>query len=70
MKSIFAVAVIASLIGSSALAQSIFDDQTMRVAQVRNLTGSHDVYMGNKKLGQDPDPNVRFELRRDNYGQK
>lgn len=63
MKSVLAVATIATLIASPAFAQSA---DALR----RSPTGSHEVYMGNKRLGQDPDPNVRFEMRRDNYGQK
>jgi hypothetical protein len=64
MKGVLAVATIATLVASPAFAQSAFD------ALRRSPTGSHEVYMGNKRLGQDPDPNVRFEMRRDNYGQK
>jgi hypothetical protein len=64
MKGVLAVATIATLVASPAFAQSAFDSQR------RNPTASYEVYMGNKRLGQDPDPNVRFEMRRDNYGQK
>jgi hypothetical protein len=70
MKNLFAAAAIATLIASPALAQSELTRQTERLAQVQGGAASYDVYFGTKRLGRDPDPNVRFELRRDNYRQR
>ena len=70
MNRLFAAAAIATLIASPAFAQSEFDSQIERPAQARDGASSYDVYKGGQLLGRDPDPNVRFELRRDNYGQR
>jgi hypothetical protein len=70
MKNVFAAAAITALIASPALAQSELTGQTERLAQAQGGASSDDVYFGTKWLGRDPDPNVRFEMRRDNYRQR
>jgi hypothetical protein len=70
MKNLLIATAIATLIALPAFAQSEFDSRTERPAQARDGATSLDVYKGNKLIGRDPDPNVRFELRRDNYGQR
>jgi hypothetical protein len=67
MKSLFAAAAVATLVASPAFAQSELHE---RAVQGRDGATSHDVYFGTKRLGRDPDPNVRFEMRRDNYRQR
>jgi hypothetical protein len=43
--------------------QPIIDDQTD--GRRHSPNPAFDVYLGGRYLGSDPDPNVRFELRRD-----
>jgi hypothetical protein len=70
MKNLFAAAAIAALIAAPAFAQSEPNGRIERPAQARGGAISYDVYKGDKWIGRDPDANVRFELRRDNYGQR
>ena len=70
MKNLFAAAAGAALIASPAFAQSELTGRTERAAHGRDGAASVDVYFGTRWLGRDPDPNVRFEMRRDNYRQR
>jgi hypothetical protein len=51
-----------TLIAFAALAAAI---ATPALAQQATRQDSNAVYSGDKYLGSDPDPNVRFELRRE-----
>jgi hypothetical protein len=53
MKTLIAFAALATVIATPALAQQA----------MRNTPNA--VYSGGEYLGADPDPNIRFELRRD-----
>jgi len=52
-----------ALIGAVALAAAVIAAPTF--VQWAAGAESTEVYMGNKYLGQDPDANVRLQLRRD-----
>jgi hypothetical protein len=56
------IAAVASFDQSTAFAQSTRD--TRRPLQAQERAPSNDVYAGQRKLGTDPDPNVRFEMLR------
>jgi hypothetical protein len=58
------IATIGLVIASPAFAQSARAAQVQHRAQWQDRATSHDVYSGDRYLGRDPDPNVRFDLLR------
>jgi hypothetical protein len=78
MKTLIAAAALAAVVATPALAQSasrrapVQADQSQydesygrRETQRHSNRRGNDVYENGHYLGTDPDPNVRFELRRD-----
>jgi hypothetical protein len=64
MRSLCIVATLIAFIASPAFARSAGKAQTRHPSQAT----SHDVYVGQRRIGTDPDPNVRFEMmRQDNW---
>jgi hypothetical protein len=55
----------ASVIVSPAVAQSGRNSQGQRPAQSHDRPTSNDVYSGERYLGRDPDPNIRFQILRE-----
>lgn len=70
MNSIAIAAAITLFAANSALAgpkQSRVDRTKLQNAQAMTIdTSSHDVYVGGRLIGRDPDPNIRQSLR-DSY---
>ncbi len=62
MKSLCIAAALVAIFASSAFAQSTRNDQ--RPAQAQQPATSYEVYSGGRRLGTDPDPNIRFEMMR------
>jgi hypothetical protein len=54
-----------SVIVSPAFAQSGRNSQGQRPAQWQDRPTSNDVYSGERYLGRDPDPSIRFQLLRE-----
>jgi len=57
---LYIVAAVIAVVASPAFAQSARKAQTQRPSQAT----SHDAYGGKKRFGTDPDPNVRFDMLR------
>jgi hypothetical protein len=62
MRSLCIAAALAAILASSAFAQSTRNSQ--RPTQTQQPATSNEVYSGGRRLGTDPDPNIRFELMR------
>lgn len=60
MRSLYIVALLISVVASPAFAQSVRPAKAQRIPQAT----SHDLYVGQKRHGTDPDPNVQFEKMR------
>ena len=65
MRGLCIVVAAVSVIVSPALAQSARNPQGQRPAQGQNRPTSNDVYSGERYLGRDSDPNVRFQILRE-----
>ena len=57
-------AAVATIVAFPALAQSSRNIQTQRPAQTQERANSYEVRSGQRRLGTDPDPNVQFDLLR------
>jgi hypothetical protein len=65
LKVVLSAAALAALMAAPAVAKSRTQPHHTAVTQVhRNITGVRD-YVTGEVLGTDPDPRVRYELRRD-----
>jgi hypothetical protein len=62
MKRLCTAAAVAVIVASPAFAQSTRGSQ--RPSQAQQPAASYEVYAGGRRLGTDPDPNVRFEMLR------
>jgi hypothetical protein len=64
------VVALVSFVGVPASAQSTRNPQAQRPAQWQDRATSNDVYSGDRYLGRDPDPNIRFQLLREQNWRK
>jgi len=62
MKGLCIGAAVAAIVATPAFAQSTRSSQRALPAQDR--ANSNEVYSGGRRLGTDPDPNMRFEILR------
>ena len=70
MKKLITVMGLLATLASPAMANVHADSQAARAAHAQAATASSDVVIvDGKVVGQDPDPNVRLELRRDHVSE-
>jgi hypothetical protein len=62
MRSLCIATVLAAILASFAFAQSTRNTEGPTQAQLPAT--SYEVYSGGRRLGTDPDPNIRFEMMR------
>jgi hypothetical protein len=67
---IWVVAAVVLIVASPAFAQSTRGSQAQRPLPSQNPARSVDVYSGDRYLGRDPDPNIRFQLLREQNWRK
>jgi len=64
------VVALVSFVGAPASAQLARNPQAQRPAHLQDRAPSNDVYSGDRYLGRDPDPNIRFQLLREQNWRK
>ena len=62
MKRLCIVAAVSAIVASPVFAQSTRNSQ--RALQAQDRANPNEVYSGGRRLGTDPDPNIRFEMLR------
>jgi hypothetical protein len=70
MNRFWIVAAAGLIAASPAWAQSTRSSQAQRPSQSQSPPRSMDVYSGDRYLGSDPDPNIRFQLLREQNWRK
>jgi hypothetical protein len=70
MNRLWIVAAVVLIVSWPALAQSARGSKAQRPSQSQNPARSIDVYSGDRYLGSDPDPNIRFQLLREQNWRK